>query len=374
VNEGPIDSPSEETPAAPETPAPETPETPAAPAAPPASAAPLGPAAWEVVPQPAAEAEASELTAPSPYTPAPDYPGAPPAYAGEPMAAAPGRSNRPIIIVAGVIVLIVVLVIGYAGAGYVFANGRIDTAKNTYNTVVSHQNALTDEFNSFDAKVTPVNVTSATTADLKKNQAAYAQLVSQSQSAEPTISTDDSALASAQASLGDNSWLTVFSRSNLDHVSAKIGHERKALAAAKTITADIVQLGNFYQAFYSALIDLDTLSTNAQNTDFAAAKASVAILTSDLSKALQMAGAPGLPPEMKALLTDFQTFAADFGKLLDAAIAGDSTGATNALKAVEADAAKIDAYNFDKMASDTKAFYQPLIDSFNAEVSAANSM
>jgi hypothetical protein len=280
----------------------------------------------------------------------------------------------PIIAAVAVVALVVVAVIGYAVGGYAYSASRLDSARSTYNTVVSHQNALTTEFNGFDSKVTPVNVTSATSADLKQNQGAYASLVSQSQAAQPTITADDSALASAQASLSENSWLTVFNRSSLDHTSQKIQHERNALAAAKTINDDLVQLGNFYQAFYAALIDLDTLSTNAQNTDFTAATSTVATLKVDLTKALQLATAPGLPPEMKQLLTDFQTLATDFGKLLAAAVAGDSAGAQADLVLVEKDAAKIDGYNFDKMATDVKAFYQPLIDKFNSEVSKANNM
>jgi hypothetical protein len=44
------------------------------------------------------------------------------------------------------------------------------------------------------------------------------------------------------------------------------------------------------------------------------------------------------------------------------------------VKAVEADVAKLEAYNYDKIINEVKSFYQPLIDAFNSEVAKANSM
>ena len=281
---------------------------------------------------------------------------------------------RPII--AGVVIaaVVVVAVIGYGVAGFAFAQSRLDAARNTYNAVVSHQNTITDEFNSFDSKVTGVNVTSASAADLKTNQDAYALLVAQSRAAQPTITSDNASLATAQAGLRQNSWLTVFNRSSLDQASSKIDHERKALASAKTITGDLVQLGTFYQQFYTSLLDLDTLDMKTQANDLPGAATAITALKSDIDKAIQLATAPGLPPEMKLFLTDFQTLAGDFGKLLNAAISGDANGANAGVASVKADLVKIESYDFDKMSTAIKGFYQPLIDSFNSEVAKANSM
>jgi hypothetical protein len=278
-------------------------------------------------------------------------------------------------VAAGVVVaLLVVAVIGYAAGGIAFASSRIASTRTTYNAVVAHQNAITDELNAFDKNVTGVNLTSATATQLKQNRTAYDTLVSQSQAAQPTIAADDASLASAQARLRENSWLTLFARSDLNKASEKMGHERKALAAAKTISGDLVQLGTFYQTFYDSLIDLDNLSTKAQATDFTGAAAAISLLKADIAKAIQLSGAPGLPPDMKLFLTDFQTLAVDFGKLLDAAIAGDTGGASADLKAVDADITKIESYDTDKMSNDIKAFYQPMIDTFNSEIAKANNM
>ena len=287
-----------------------------------------------------------------------------------------GPPRNLIVVVAAVIVVVVILVaaIGYGVVGYAFASSRIAGARSAYNNVVSHQNAITDEFNNHDTKMTALSLTTATTADLQQNRTAYEQLVSQSQSAQPTLVADDAFLATAQASLNQNSWLTLIRRSDLDHTSAKIGHERKALADAKTIAGDLVQLGTFYQAFYDSLIDLDTLTTKATASDFVGAVAAIGTLKSDITMAIQLAGAPGLPPETKQFLTDFQTLATDVGKLLNAVIAGDTNSVQADVKAVDADNTKIETYDFNKMSTAIKAFYQPMIDAFNAEVSLANSM
>jgi len=292
--------------------------------------------------------------------------------------AAPSSSSprRVILIVAAVVVVVVIVVsvIGYGVVGYAFASSRIAGAKNAYNTVVSHQNAITEEFNNLDKKMTALSLSTATSSDLQQNRASYVQLVSQSESAEPTLTTDDAFLARAQANLNQNSWLTLIRRADLDQMSAKIGHERMALADAKAIAGDLVQLGTFYQAFYDSLIDLDTLTTKATASDFTGAAAAIGTLKSDINMALQLSDAPGLPPEMKLFLTDFQTLATDVGKLLNAVIGGDTNGVQADVKAVDADNTKIESYDFNKITAATKAFYQPLIDAFNTEASIANSM
>ena len=309
-----------------------------------------------------------------PAVPAPDYP-TPPSDSPPPAIVAGQPRHMVAIIATGVVLaLLVVAVIGYGAAGQVFASSRIASTRTTYIAVVAHQNAITDEFNAFDKSVTGVNLTSATAAQLNQTRASYETLVSQSVAAQPTIAADDAALASAQARLNENSWLTLFARSDLNKASARMGHERKALAAAKTITGDLVQLGTFYQAFYDVLIDLDNLNTKAQATDFTGSAAAVATLKTDIAKSIQLSSAPGLPPEMKVFLTDFQTLAADFGKLLDAAIAGDISGASTYDKAVQADITTVYSHDLDKISNQIIAFYQPMIDTFNSEIAKANSL
>ena len=284
------------------------------------------------------------------------------------------RKSRTVVIAIIVAAVLVVTVMGYAGAGYAFSSSRLDAARNVYNDVVTHQNAITDEFNNINSKLTAVNLTSSSPTDYQQSHDAYVQLVNQSQTAQPTIAADDASLAAAQSRLKDNAWLTVLNRSNLDQVSAKIGHERNALASARTITGDMVRLGTFFQAYDDAFLDLDTVSSKEQASDFSGAAAAIAKLKTDTAKAIQLSDAPGLPPEMKQLMTDMQTLAVDNAKLLDDATRSDAKAAQADVKAVEADVAKLEAYNYDMIINQVKSFYQPLIDAFNSEVAKANSM
>lgn len=350
MSEGPTGPPPEESPATPE------------------PAAPAQPAAWETAPhqQPAEPAPAAPA-----YVPPPEY-GAPPGYAA-PVAVPPPRKVGGIIAAVIVVAVIVVAVIGYAGAGFVYANSKLDSAHNTYNTVVGHQNDLTDTVNSFNTKFTTTS-TSATAADLQASRSQLDTVVNKSQAAGATIATDDASLVNAQSGLSDNSWLTVFNRPTLDHYSQKIGHERKALADAKTLAANYVLMGQFYQAFFDAVIDLDDLGTKVQASDFVGALAADSKLKTDLGKALQAANAPGLPATVKQLIVDFQAFATDIGGLIAAIDSGDASTVDALSTKTQNDVTKLQSYDFNKIGTDIDAYYKPTIDDFNSEISKANSM
>jgi hypothetical protein len=92
-----------------------------------------------------------------------------------------------------------------------------------------------------------------------------------------------------------------------------------------------------------------------------------------VDKALQLSTAPGLPKELHDLMVDFQSLVADFGKLLDAAAAGDLNSITAAEALVEKDANKISAYDFNKIGMEIDDFYKPLVDAFNAEMAKATA-
>jgi len=295
----------------------------------------------------------------------------PPADAAPPASSAPGsRTTR---IIAAIIIVVLVAVFGYAAAGFAFATSRLDGARNTYNGVVAHQNDITDTVNLFNTKFTTTN-TAATASDLKADRALLDEVVSKSKAAEITSAADDALLASAQASLTDSSWLTVFNRANLDHYSSKIGHERKALGDSKTLTGDYVLLATFYQSFFDALIDFDAVGNKIQASDFQGALAGVSTLQTDLGKALQASNAPGLPPEVHQFIVDFQTFATDEGKLLAAVNASDVSAGQSLSPKVTADVTKLDSYDFTKIGNDIASYYTPLIDDYNSEISKANGM
>ncbi|HAF19277.1 MAG TPA: hypothetical protein DCK96_05945, partial [Chloroflexi bacterium] len=274
---------------------------------------------------------------------------------------------------AAIVIVVLVAVFGYAAAGFAFATSRLDGARNTYNAVVAHQNAITDTVNLFNTKFTATTA-AATASDLKADRSLLDEVVSKSKAAETTSAADDALLASAQASLTDSSWLTVFNRSNLDHYSSKIGHERKALGDSKTLTGDYVLLATFYQSFFDALIDFDTVGNKIEASDFQGALAGVSTLQTDLGKALQASSAPGLPPQVHQFIVDFQTFATDEGKLLAAVNSSDVSAGQSLSPKVTADVTKLDSYDFTKIGTDIASYYTPLIDDYNSEISKANSM
>jgi hypothetical protein len=272
-----------------------------------------------------------------------------------------------------VVVVLLVAIIGYVAAGFAVAAGQMSSADKTLNTVITNENAITAQFNS--TKANSALDTKSTAAELQTNKTALAQLVSQSQAAQPTITSDDASLASAQDGLKNNSWLTALSRSSLDQKSAKITHWRNALASAKTITTDYIQLGTFFQAYDDALIDFDNVNTAGNASDFTGTAAALGSLKTDVAKAISLAGAAGLPPDMKAFLTDLQTEGTDFTKLLNDAIAGVDNATLQAdINTISADDTKLASHDVIAINNAINAFFGTLIDAYNSEVSKANAM
>lgn len=296
---------------------------------------------------------------------------APPlAYTAPPPPTGP-RGLRSIIIAAVLVAVIVIGLVGYVAVGYAFAQTRISNADRALNTVISHQNRLNDAFKAIDTNFTSLNA--STNFNPTQAKGVVDQFVATSQGAGQTIDQDDASLASAGSGLNDQRWLTVVSRGNLDHESARIVHARKALSNARTVAGDYVLDGQFLQAFMNVLIDLDKLDTQASAADFAGAQTTLATMKTDASKAVQLSSAPGLPQEMHELMVDMQTLTSDFGTLLTAAQAGDDAGVTSAEQTLQADANKISSYNFDSLGAQIDAYYKPLVDGFNSEMSAATS-
>jgi hypothetical protein len=275
-------------------------------------------------------------------------------------------------IIAIVIVVIVVIgIIGYAVAGFAYASTRVAGANRSLNTVISHQNSLNTTFKDLDTKFSGLN--SSSTFDPKAAHALIDQFVANATAAGTAVDQDDASLISARASLDEQNWLTALSKGSLEKEAQRIDHARKGLSSARTIAADYVQDGQFLQSFLDAATDLDTLGTQSANADLAAAKATLVTMKSHVDKALQLSTAPGLPTELHDLMVDFQSLVADFGKLLDAAAAGDNNAITSSEQAVEKDATKISGYNFDQISTEIDAYYKPLVDTFNSEMQKATA-
>ncbi len=187
------------------------------------------------------------------------------------------------------------------------------------------------------------------------------------------VESDNARLEAAAAKLRDMQWLTLFSHGSLDHASERIAHAQKALAAAKAITSDFALDGQFFQAFASALVDVGNFSSESNAKDSAAAISTALLLKSDVEKALPLSTAPGLPTEVHRYMVAFETVTADLQVAFNAALAGDQ-GAFNTAKAkLDSDGAALDAITMSNVDSEMKAFYQPNVSAYRAELQLASS-
>lgn len=275
-------------------------------------------------------------------------------------------------IVAVVLVAIIVMgIIGYVAAGIAYAAVRIGSADRALNTVVSHQNNLNTTFKEINTELG--GLTTSSSFNPLDARSLVDKSVANSQSAGNTINQDDASLADASRHLNDLRWLTTVSQSNLNKESARITHARKALSSARTIAVDRVQDGHFWQSVFDVLADLDTVGSRTSAGDIPAAQTALTSMKAHIEKANQLASAPGLPSELHDLMVEFQTYATDFGKMLDAAQANDDAGVATYETNVQNDATKISNINLDTITTKIDAFYKPLIDAFNSEMSAATA-
>ena len=268
------------------------------------------------------------------------------------------------------IVVLILGIIAYAGAGIMYADERVATADRTLNSVVSHENTL-------DATFTDINTQLGTLSGSSfKPQDAVALVdksVAGSQLAATTIDADDASLSAALTDLDHNRWLTMIGRGNIEREAARIEHARTALAAARTVAADKVLEGKFWHSLYSGLGDLALLNTQSSSGNLAAAKSALATMKTDIDQAAAQSGAPPLPPELGSLMKDLQTFVVDYGKQLDAQIAGDDTGVATYQASVQADLVRVGQYDVEAIGKKIDAFYKPLIDRFNSEMASATA-
>jgi hypothetical protein len=270
-----------------------------------------------------------------------------------------------------VIAILILGLLGYAAAGLASSGSRVTSAERTLNAVVSHQNALNATFNDLNTQLSAINGSS--TFNAQQAIALVDAAVANYELAIQTIIQDDASLAAAATDLSRSPWLTMVGRSNLDHESSRIAHARNALAAARTVSDDKVLQGRFWHAQYVVLGDLATLNDQSGSGDFAGAKSTLATMKMDVDQAVQQSTSPGLPSALHDLMVDFQTLVTDYGKEVDAQLAGDDAAVATDQAAVLADRTKISGYNIDQIGAQIDAFYQPLIDRYNSEIAAATA-
>ncbi len=267
--------------------------------------------------------------------------------------------------------IFIIGIIGYAGTGIVYAGALAANAERTINTVVSHQNSLNSSFTSINSQLSALGGDS--TFNAQQAITLVDKSVANSELATRTINQDDASLASVEKQLNGSRWLTAIGRGNLDRESMRLAHARKALAAARTIASDQVLDGHFWHSLYTALGDLDTLNKQSGAGDLTAARSTLTTMQTDAGQAVQQSASPGLPAELHDLMVDLQSFVSDYGKELDAQLAGDDASVAQYQTSVAADLTKLSAYDIDKIGKEIDAFYKPLIDQFNSEIGAATA-
>ena len=270
-----------------------------------------------------------------------------------------------------IIAILIAGIIGYAGGSLLYSGARIASAERALNTVIAHQNTLNATFSDINTQLKAL--TGSSTFRPQDAVALVDRSVSNSELATTTISRDDASLRSELNGLDQYRWLTLVGTSNLDREAARIEHARNALAAARTIAADKALEGRFWHSLYSGLVDLATLKSQTTSGDLTSAQATLKTMKRDIDQAAQQSGAPPLPTELAGLTRDLQAFVDDYGKQLDAQVAGDDASVAAYQANVQSDLTKIAAYDIDAIGKAIDAFYQPLIERFNSEMGAATA-
>jgi hypothetical protein len=331
-----------------------------------------GPAGDQPTPAPApptVPVQASPEPPAATYPPAPRYVNATPAYTYPP---APGQrhvSRNLWVVVASVVVVVVLLigVIAYVSAGYVYASSRISDASGAINGASAHRAYVSTTFDLLDQQVSSFSAMT----DPKLSKSTAGELVSESQNMSAIVGGDDQAMVAARSRLHDQQWLTAISSARLDAEAGRIDHARKALGTLKSAAADYRLLGQFFQAFYQALIDFDTLLTADKNADFVGESSADTAMQADVAKAQQLtATTPGLPSEYHDFLVALLAFAVDAAKVLNAHTQAASDAAN---KSVTADFAAMSAVDFTGTSAKIKSYYQHYRDDFNAEMDKATT-
>ena len=270
-----------------------------------------------------------------------------------------------------VLAALIVVVIVYAAAGIVVAATRVTNAERTLNAVVAHQNTLNSTFRDIDVQLGQLSGGSA----FNPEQAIILvdKSISNSQLATKTIEDDNASLNSASSQLQSQRWLTFVGQNSLDRETTRLQHAHNALDAAGSYVSDELQDGHFWHSLYAGLDDMTKVRSQDYANDVQAAAATLVTLKSDIDTAAQLSTSPGLPKALHDMTADMQTLVTDYGKELDAKLAGDDAGILSTQQAINADLQKIAAYDFDTIAAEITAYFKPLLDRFNSEMAAATS-
>jgi hypothetical protein len=261
--------------------------------------------------------------------------------------------------------------IGYASLGLAFAGTRIAAAEQTVDAVVSHQNTLNATFRTINIQLTALGA--RTSFDAPQTIALVEQSVANAELASRTVGRDEASLREADGGLHQHPWLTLMSTAALARTSSRLGHARQALVIARTVAADEVLDGQFWQALYGGLADLGELNRQKDAGDLAGARQALSRMSSDVDRAAGLVGSPGLPSELTVLTGDLRSLVLDYTRQLDAEAAGSYDKAAAISVDVSADVTRVATFDVDGLSAKIAAFYQPQIDRYNQEIDAATA-
>jgi hypothetical protein len=325
-------------------------------------------------PPPPAPTQAAPQPPPAYPTPPPPVFPAAPAYAtagyGYPPAPVQPRSSRNLWVVITAVVVVVVLVVGviaYVVAGYAFASNRISDATNAVNAMNAHRGYVNTTFDLLGQQLTSFE----TMGNPKVGKSTAAQLTTETQGMTTLVGGDDQAMAAARSHLNEQQWLTAISSGRLAASAARIDHARKAVLSLRSAASAYTMLGQFFEGYFQAFDDLDTLVTAGKSGDFVGESSADSTLQTDIAKAQQASkDAPGLPTEYNDLLTSFSALAVDIGKELNAS---NQAAFDTARKSATADVATMNGVNLTGTSIKIKSYYQHYLDDFNLELDKATT-
>lgn len=259
------------------------------------------------------------------------------------------------------VALLVVIGGGYGVAGYVSASNRLTAANRAVSAAVDHRQ-------SFDAAPSsPIGNSSGAASP----RAAADKFVQAWSTQSSTIASDDAALASAESGLQQQEWLTLVRRGNLDTASARIGHARKALAAAHFVAAERMKEGPFLQVYADIYNDLTTAAAAAQAGDLGGAQTIASTMVHDIDRAMGMLNDPQFPPELRQLLTGLRAFGQDVIDYLTALRAGDKAATASLATKANTDLATVESIDTSSIQTKIDQYYQPYLDTYHSELKRA---
>jgi hypothetical protein len=307
---------------------------------------------------------------PPPSEPPPEAPPpeAPPSYnygqpvaAPHPRAAGSSRQLWTILTAIAVVALLVVVVAAYGIAGYVTAGNKLTAANRAIDTTASHRSAFDNAPSTFDIQ----------RSDAKAFQSDAAAWVQTWTSESATVAGDDASLTAAGGKLRDQQWLTVIRKGSLDTASARVGHARKAMEAAKTIALDRQAEGKFLMAYANFLNDVETFITKQQSGDSLGALAAASQFPADADKAVSLSTDPQFPSELGAYMRSVSTVFKDLVDYLNAVTKGDAAGAQSLQAKTNDDINAGKLIDVSQVSTKIDEFYQPYLDTYHKELSLA---